>query len=437
MKHSLLSQNPEPLSSYSSEVVDKMAKATTTPNHAEQSPAPGTKRRWSQKVDPQPPPQQAEGATNHGSFETSPQGETTGPVAKGRTSSKRKKQSDYESPQQGTDERVDDTQLRRNSSAGNTNSKDEGGVPPKRARKGPTSGSAAKEAKPKKLSKAAKERAKLEELRNDPHFGKLDEDSIKRISKAYLERLYLIHRFRNVGLLKEEFDVCGSKGNIYKATLANTVRCTCIDFSIRRRACKHLLFVFLRVLRIPGHLPVYTTTDLTNADLEQIFSEAQDDPVAEALATPDLRKAWETAVGYKPDAETDSSTASQASNNNRKQGKRLIPEGDLCGVCYEDFEPGQEDSLEYCLRSCGRALHRDCLETWARSVSRGPVTCIWCRAEWYEPRGGQGSADPSVYTNGYGIGVGSRGTVVDANTGRQLNLAAAAGIRGRYAQQPE
>ncbi len=150
-----------------------------------------------------------------------------------------------------------------------------------------------KEPKPKKISKAAMERAKLEELHNDEHFGKLDDATIKRIAKAHLERMYLIHRFRNPQRLREEFDVCGSKGNVYKVVVtAPRVECTCMDFHLRRQVCKHLLFVYIKVLRLPGYLPVYSGIRLSNADIEDVFEEALHDPVAEALANPVLRKAW-------------------------------------------------------------------------------------------------------------------------------------------------
>ncbi|KAJ1028760.1 hypothetical protein NDA16_001925 [Ustilago loliicola] len=276
-----------------------------------------------------------------------------------------------------------------------------------------------KEVKPKKVRKAAMERAKLEELRNDKHFGKLDDATTKRISKAHLERMYLIHRFRkDENTLMETFDVSGSKGNVYKVTMARQVDCTCMDFKLRRQVCKHLLFVYIKVLRLPGSLPVYSSIRLSEAQIAQVFAEALQNPIAEVMARPELRRAWETAVGFQPspsDAGHDELAA--------PVGRRLIPtEGDVCGVCYEDLEPGSVEGLEFCLESCGRPIHTDCLETWfnTRGYAR---TCIWCRAKWHVPAQADLDNDPNA--NGYGIGLGHRGAVVDRATGRQLNLAAA------------
>ena len=293
-----------------------------------------------------------------------------------------------------------------------------GDVSSKATGKGKRKGKAAdKDAKPKKPSKAASERAKLEEIRKDRHFRKLDEATVKRIAKAHHERLYLIHRYRDGEQPREAFDVCGSKGNVYKVLVDRNVGCTCMDFKLRRQVCKHLLFVYIKVLRLPSHLPVYANIRLSEGQVQQVFDEALNDPVAHALANPELRDAWKKAVGYTSDGESGPSEA--------PVGKRLIPdEGDVCGVCYEDLEPGSVEGLEFCLESCGRPIHTDCLETWfkTRGFAR---TCIWCRAKWHDPY--QNQAQGSQNHDGYSVGLGHRGAVVDSS-GRQLNLADAAGL---------
>lgn len=283
-----------------------------------------------------------------------------------------------------------------------------------------------KEEKPKKVSKASLERAKLDELRKDKHFGKLDDATIKRIAKVSLERMYLINRFRNGEQLKEEFDISGSKGNVYKVTLDRQVKCSCMDFTLRRQVCKHLMFVYLKVLRLEGHLPVFSRIKLTEDEVEQVFDEALENPVAHAMAHPELRKAWAEAVGYVSEEDA----ASGSNETTVPSGKRLVPEeGDVCGVCYEDLEPGSTEGLEFCLESCGRPIHTDCLETWfnTRGFDR---TCIWCRARWHDVAKAKDKT-----SNGYGIGVGARGSVVDAS-GRQLNLAAAAGLDAPVVAEP-
>ncbi len=272
-------------------------------------------------------------------------------------------------------------------------------------------------AKPKKISMAQRQRDKLEQLRKDRHFRRLDDDTLKRIMKVSLERMFLIHRFRSQGYMREEFHVSGSGGNVYNVVLDRQVSCSCMDFSLRRKVCKHLLFVYIKVLRLKGHLPVYTQVRLSADEVAQVFDEALENPVAQALAKPELRKAWETAVGYVATEDELASGSGANDESNVPAGKRLLPEeGDVCGVCYEDLEPGSTEGLEFCLESCGRPIHSDCLETWFKT--RGfDHTCIWCRAKWHDS-----TPNADKKPSGYGIGTGRRGAVVDAATGRQLNL---------------
>ena len=336
-------------------------------------------------------------------------------IATTRTRPKRKRSSSAQSSTPEEYDELDEASKRRYKKPAVKKSSAEGASPTKGKAKADK-----KEAKPKKVSKAAIKRAKLEEIRNDRHFGKLEEAAIVRIANVQLDRMYLIHRFRRNQQLREEFDIFGSTGNVYKVVVARQVECTCMDFKIRRQVCKHLLFVYIKVLQLGGHLPIYSSLrNLSNDVLEQIFEEARPNPVAEVHAAKGIRQAWETSVGYEPSA----SNSSQDRTVESPEGKRIIPgEGDVCGVCYEDLEPGSTEGLEFCLKSCGRPIHTDCLETWFNS--RGfDRTCIWCRARWHESTT---SASKDPREDGYGIGVGRRGWVVDRATGRLLNLADAA-----------
>lgn len=351
--------------------------------------------------------------------DTPPTPETSGsdsPLANRNIRPKRKRSSSAQSSTPEEYDELDEASKRRYKKPAGRKSSAEGASPTKGKAKADK-----KEAKPKKVSKAAIKRAKLEEIRNDRHFGKLEEAAIVRIANVQLDRMYLIRRFRRDQQLREEFDIFGSTGNVYKVVVARQVECTCMDFKIRRQVCKHLLFVYIKVLQLGGHLPIYSSLrNLSNDVLEQIFEEARPNPVAEVHAAKGIRQAWETSVGYEPSA----SNSSQDRTVDSSEGKRLIPgEGDVCGVCYEDLEPGSTEGLEFCLKSCGRPIHTDCLETWfnSRGFNR---TCIWCRARWHDATASTQQKDPRE--DGYGIGVGRRGWVVDRATGRLLNLAAAA-----------
>lgn len=62
-----------------------------------------------------------------------------------------------------------------------------------------------------------------------------------RIVRALRHHLRLLHR------LESKFFVLGATGNVYTVALSSTPSCTCPD---RTTPCKHILFVFIRVLGV-------------------------------------------------------------------------------------------------------------------------------------------------------------------------------------------
>jgi hypothetical protein len=50
---------------------------------------------------------------------------------------------------------------------------------------------------------------------------------------------------------------------------------------------------------------------------------------------------------------------------------------DLCPICLDDLENG--DEIDFCKYSCGKSVHSECFEMWAKS--KGP-NCVFCRESW-------------------------------------------------------
>jgi len=73
-----------------------------------------------------------------------------------------------------------------------------------------------------------------------------------RISRALSQRLYLVHRKETSvkGSLQHEFAVLGSTGNVYQVRISKHPFCSCPDHS-KGNVCKHILFVFLKVVPYP------------------------------------------------------------------------------------------------------------------------------------------------------------------------------------------
>lgn len=97
----------------------------------------------------------------------------------------------------------------------------------------------------------------------------------ERIQRAYQHRLYLIDK-KVMGAGESspagcEFFVLGATGNVYSVKLEKIPSCTCPD-AAKGNVCKHLLFVMLRVLKLPESDPrVWQKALLTN-ELEDLLN---------------------------------------------------------------------------------------------------------------------------------------------------------------------
>eukprot|EP00913_Durusdinium_trenchii_P003299 g3053.t1 len=76
----------------------------------------------------------------------------------------------------------------------------------------------------------------------------------ERIERAKEHRLLLVN-LKVVERGEIAAAVVGHTGNVYDVRVGARVLCTCLDFVKARSACKHLLFLFLRVFQLPDDDP--------------------------------------------------------------------------------------------------------------------------------------------------------------------------------------
>lgn len=192
----------------------------------------------------------------------------------------------------------------------------------------------------------------------------------ERIGRAFQHRLYLIDKKPVVGdnpdrLAACEFFVLGATGNVYSVRLDRMPSCTCPDFK-KGNTCKHILFVMLRVLKLPVDDPRVWQKALLTSELQELqhISCLNEENV---LASQKVRARFREIAG---------------SNSGKEERDRKVQrdlEGD-CPVCYEPLDRAKEDVV-FC-RVCGNNVHRDCFMRWSKSKREGTVTCVYCRAPW-------------------------------------------------------
>ncbi|KAI5209393.1 hypothetical protein E4T39_00699 [Aureobasidium subglaciale] len=177
------------------------------------------------------------------------------------------------------------------------------------------------------------------------------------VHRATTQRMVVIDRRRAANdvcshhpsrCMSEEVDLAGSTGNVYTVKITHVPECTCPDFRINRNPqCKHILYVLLKILKVPEPLN-YQAAFLT-PELDEIFDHAGPLPT-ETIQAED------------------------------KDGKRKPVEGD-CPICCEELSQ-ETEAIVWCQAACGNNLHKTCFDQWAATKGHGRVTCPYCRTQW-------------------------------------------------------
>ncbi|GAA6042130.1 hypothetical protein JCM8097_003124 [Rhodosporidiobolus ruineniae] len=240
----------------------------------------------------------------------------------------------------------------------------------------------------------------------------------ERVDRVYAQRFFCVDRTRT-SEISEEFKVLGSTGNQYTVTIDHTPRCNCPDGTKNAsNACKHQLFVMLKILQVPRSSNLWYQAGLLTPELQAIFAHAR--PAPSTVVDERVKKAYRIATGLEePDPEEESAAAGSSSAGGVK--KRIPEEGDSCPICYEDFTPSSEGGLVFCLSptGCGNALHSVCFAQWAQTCK--PTTCPMCRQKWDAP------AQPAAGT----MGVANPGAGPSYSSEGYQNFSAAAGISAK------
>ncbi|KAI9057869.1 hypothetical protein FKP32DRAFT_1597826 [Trametes sanguinea] len=208
---------------------------------------------------------------------------------------------------------------------------------------------------------------------------------IERVRRVMEQRFFMVDRRREGNELREEFSVLGSTGNVYTVVIDKKPSCNCPD-ALKGNHCKHILFVFLKVLQVSQKSGYWYQKALLTSELEDIFANAPRTPAA--IAHDRIRNAYAQATGK-----------AIASTSQTSTKKRLPEEDDDCPVCYEKMHGVAESLLTFC-EKCGNGLHLECFRNWAK-MANGGVTCVFCRAKWIAPPIAGASKSSGRLSEGY------------------------------------
>ncbi|KAK9274065.1 hypothetical protein L1049_018879 [Liquidambar formosana] len=186
----------------------------------------------------------------------------------------------------------------------------------------------------------------------------------ERIIRALRHRLRLLHRSES------NFFVLGATGNVYTVTLSASPSCTCPD---RTTPCKHILFIFIRVLGVSLDDVCLRRRTLRPCQLSRLLGMPT---LHDALAGASVRERFHHFF----------SQARQGPSRTHVD----IEDGTMCPVCLDEM--GREERVVACA-ACRNLIHEECLLRWKRSRGRRSASCVICRARWRD------RADQEKYLN--------------------------------------
>lgn len=175
--------------------------------------------------------------------------------------------------------------------------------------------------------------------------------------------------------------VLGSVGNVYTVKIGSMPSCDCPDH-MRGNLCKHILFIYLKVLRVSNHRLLYQTS-LLESELKRIF---QDFDKAEKgrnrlpMANSAVRENYEKLINENENIKIENE------NENIKKEREIFEQKPVssdtqCPVCCEEFIISNEE-ITYCRYGCGNNVHVTCLKQWSSVSSKSITTCVVCRSPW-------------------------------------------------------
>ncbi|KIP11425.1 hypothetical protein PHLGIDRAFT_474436 [Phlebiopsis gigantea 11061_1 CR5-6] len=201
----------------------------------------------------------------------------------------------------------------------------------------------------------------------------------ERLARVIEQRFFLVDRKRTGQELREEFQVLGTTGNVYTVVIGNVPSCNCPD-ALKGNHCKHILFIFTKVLQVEYESHVWYQKALLTTELQEIFASA---PLApNDMAHARVREAYAVATGK-----------AVASSSSQKAARKIPKEDDDCVICYEGMHGVAEAKLAFC-DTCRNALHKECMQQWARHKG-AQVDCPICRGPW----AGAGAAPTAAGTS--------------------------------------
>jgi E3 ubiquitin-protein ligase ZSWIM2 len=198
----------------------------------------------------------------------------------------------------------------------------------------------------------------------------------------------------------------------FKVCIGEPQQCSCGGGEARSKLCVHLLFVMIKVLRVPETNPLSWQLSLVDNEVLQILSNdsrtnGAKDFKKSSEASTFLRKGSGTRQRHNARLSSASVEQTQESLLSVSHSRKDLTEDNLCSICQEEMyeDDFQDNNLCFCQNGCGSNFHKKCLRmysTHARSENK-PVVCPMCRQRWVQAERGGNTKRAMMRSDGFDI----------------------------------
>ena len=183
--------------------------------------------------------------------------------------------------------------------------------------------------------------------------------------------------------------------------------------------CKHLILVYLKVLRLGMDDPVLPQKGLLQSELARSFArlpggggEEEERASQGVLANAAARAAYAAQTGGCGGKGGEEEEEEEGREGGKKEELDLAGEEE-CPVCLEEFDTRKPEEVVVCY-TCHKPTHTVCFRTWnlVKIAEGQPSSCVWCRAPWVDPavagrspagKGGGGEGGGEVLVKGIAV----------------------------------
>ncbi|KAG9413222.1 hypothetical protein AC1031_016238 [Aphanomyces cochlioides] len=201
-----------------------------------------------------------------------------------------------------------------------------------------------------------------------PYRMKIPDLVKERIDMTLSTTMYLVQTSGPTNYVIQE----QNSNKKHRVLIGSVQSCSCGDKEI----CCHILFVMIKILRVPATNPVVWQRSLIDSETNMVLTGGYCQSENGGARKTFLRRklADPTAPSSQP-----GTNEVQA----RECARHALVEGEVCAICQEEMVEAQQN-LTYCKRGCGNNFHIDCMKIFgeSRKQSKENIICPLCRQDW-------------------------------------------------------